>query len=241
MFSEHDGAGVASSDADSSRTTVADTASPALRRPDLLTRRTTRAPRPVEGRRDWALTAALIVTDAAMIALSFYASWAVRYQAEIGPEIEDVNYVAFSVFAPLIVALVPITLLLFAVGGLYRSRRGTEWFDDIPTVLKNCALATMTLYAGVALLRYPATSRLTFILAWLLSFGFAIVGRAVIQLITGELHRRGLGVERVLVVGGNNLGRIIMQNIAARGHLGYHVIGFVDDDRLGDFGRFRHL
>jgi exopolysaccharide biosynthesis polyprenyl glycosylphosphotransferase len=193
------------------------------------------------GRRDWVLTAVQLVADTLMIAFALFTSWAIRYVAEIGPEIEEINYVPFSVFAPLLAGLIPISLLTFAMSGLYRQRRGTEWFDDLPSVVRGTALATMSLFAGVALLRYPATSRLTFILAWLLAATFVVAGRALVQLVATLLHRRGVGVERVLVVGGNNLGRIIMQSLATRAHLGYQVIGFVDDDRAGDFGRFRHL
>jgi exopolysaccharide biosynthesis polyprenyl glycosylphosphotransferase len=200
-----------------------------------------RADGPSGGRRDWVLTAVLIVADALTIGLAFYASWATRYVAEIGPEIEDANYVPFSVFAPLLIGLIPATWLTFAVSGLYRQRRGTEWFDDIAAVFKSTSLTTMALFAGVSLLRYPATSRLTFILAWLLGFFCVVAGRAIVQLVATLLHRRGIGVERVLVVGGNNLGRIIMQSLATRAHLGYQVVGFVDDDRASDFGRFRHL
>jgi exopolysaccharide biosynthesis polyprenyl glycosylphosphotransferase len=192
-------------------------------------------------RRDWQRTVGLMVMDAVMVAASFYASWLIRYRFEVGPEIEEPNFVPFSVFAPLLVWLVPVSLLLFASSDLYRQRRGTEWFDEIPSVLRSTAFAVMSLFAAVALLRYPATSRLTFILAWLLSAAFVIVGRAVVQVVASTLHKRGVGVERVLVVGGNNLGRIIMQSLSARDHLGYQVVGFVDDDRLGDFGRFRHL
>jgi exopolysaccharide biosynthesis polyprenyl glycosylphosphotransferase len=206
------------------------------------------APRPAHrpdgqptGRRDWVVTAVLLATDAAMIAFAFYTSWAIRYVAEIGPEIEETNYVPYAVFAPLLIWLIPVSLVTFAMSGLYRQRRGTEWFDDIAPVVRGTALSTLSLFAGVALLRYPATSRLTFILAWLLSFTFVIAGRALVQLVATLLHRRGIGVERVLVVGGNNLGRIIMQSLATRAHLGYQVVGFVDDDRAGDFGRFRHL
>jgi exopolysaccharide biosynthesis polyprenyl glycosylphosphotransferase len=193
------------------------------------------------GHRDWILTAVLLVSDTLTIVLAFFTSWSIRYIAEIGPEIEETNYVPFSVFAPLLVGLIPVSLLTFAMSGLYRQRRGTEWFDDIPSVVRSTALSTMTVFAAVALLRYPATSRLTFILAWLLAATFVVAGRALVQLVATLLHRRGVGVERVLVVGGNNLGRIIMQSLAARAHLGYQVIGFVDDDRAGDFGRFRHL
>ncbi|MCC7368481.1 MAG: sugar transferase [Chloroflexi bacterium] len=200
-----------------------------------------RADGPSGGRRDWVLTVVHVATDAAMIVLAFFTSWAIRYVAEIGPEIEETNYVPFSVFAPVLLGLIPVSLLAIAFSGLYRQRRGTEWFDDIPSVTRSIALATMTLFAGVALLRYPATSRLTFILTWFTATLFVILGRAIVQLVASILHQRGIGVERVLIVGGNNLGRIIMQSLASRAHLGYYVVGFVDDDRAGDFGRFRHL
>src|SRR4051794_10437651 len=78
--------------------------------------------------RDWILTGVLVVTDAVMIAFALYTAWAIRYVAEIGPEIEETNYVPFSVFAPLLLGLIPATWLTFATGGLYRQRRGTEWF-----------------------------------------------------------------------------------------------------------------
>jgi exopolysaccharide biosynthesis polyprenyl glycosylphosphotransferase len=204
--------------------------------------RTGDRPDPVSGSgRRWALPVGLIASDALMVALALFTSWAIRYVAEIGPEIEETNYVPFTIFAPLLLGLVPLSLLTFAMSGLYRQRRGTEWFDDIPAVVRSTAFATMTLFAGVALLRYPATSRLTFILAWMLAAIFVIAGRALVQLIATLAHLRGVGVERVLIVGGNNLGRIIMQSLAARAHLGYEVVGFVDDDQAGDFGRFRHL
>src|SRR4029453_1736695 len=111
----------------------------------------------------------LLVADALMIALALFTSWAIRYVAEVGPEIEETNYVPFSAFALLLVGLIPVALLTFAMGGLYRQRRGAGWFDDIPSVVRSTALSTMAVFAGVALLRYPATSRLTFILAWLLA------------------------------------------------------------------------
>ena len=55
----------------------------------------------------------------------------------------------------------------------------------------------MSLFAGVALLRYPATSRLTFILAWLLAATFVVAGRALVQLVatllTSARRRRRAG------------------------------------------------
>jgi exopolysaccharide biosynthesis polyprenyl glycosylphosphotransferase len=55
------------------------------------------------------------------------------------------------------------------------------------------------------------------------------------------LHQRGIGVARTLVVGDNNVGRMIMQALAGRPHLGYEIAGFLSTDGATDFGRFRRL
>ena len=192
-------------------------------------------------RRHLPMLVALILTDSVAIAAAFYLSWYLRYVRELGPEIEEVNFVPFSTFFPLILWLIPILVFTYKLSGIYRTRRGIEWFDDIPAILRGTALGVMILFAGVALLRYPATSRLTFILVWVLTSVAVVVGRALVQVVLETLHKRGVAVERVLVVGGNTLGRMIMQSLQARGHLGYQVVGFVDDNRAGDFGRFRYL
>ena len=189
----------------------------------------------------WLLPAILVISDGLSISAAFYASWYSRYVLEVGPEIEEFNFLPYSVYFPLQLWLVTILVATFQLAGLYRARRGIEWFDDIPAIIRGTAVGMMVLFTGVALLRYPASSRLTFILAWVFSSIAVVLGRALVQLLLGELYRRGVGVERVLVVGGNNLGRMIMQSLVGRAHLGYQVVGFLDDDRLGDFGRFRHL
>jgi len=189
----------------------------------------------------WLSPAWLVIVDGLAISVAFYASWYTRYVAEVGPEIEEFNFVPYSVYFPLQLWLVAILVISFQLADLYRPRRGIEWFDDIPAIVRSTAVGVMALFAGASLLRYPASSRLTFILAWLFCSVLVVAGRACVQLILGALYRRGIGVERVLVVGGNNLGRMIMQSLAARGHLGYRVVGFLDDDRAEDFGRFRHL
>ncbi|MBA2446485.1 MAG: sugar transferase [Chloroflexi bacterium] len=204
------------------------------------------SPSPGDGRsrlrtRSWLLPAALVIVDSLAVSLALYLSWYTRYVAQIGPEIEDVNFAPYSVYFPLQLWLITLVVVIFQFAGLYRPRRGIEWFDDIPGVVRGTALGVMILFAGVALLRYPASSRLTFILVWLYAAVLVIAGRGWVQMALAMLHRRGVGVERVLVVGGNNLGWQIMSSLVARPHLGYQVVGFLDDDRDADIGRFRHL
>src|SRR5207302_6967402 len=84
-------------------------------------------------------------------------------------------------------------------------------------------------------------SRLTLIFAWVLITLLAVFGRAICLWGLGVLHQRGVGVERTVVVGDNTVGRMIMQALAARPHLGYEVAGFLATHGDTDFGRFRRL
>jgi exopolysaccharide biosynthesis polyprenyl glycosylphosphotransferase len=99
----------------------------------------------------------------------------------------------------------------------------------------------MLLFAGSTFVRYPAESRLTLIFAWGLITVLAVSGRAVCLWTLGMLHQHGFGVARTLVVGDNNVGRMIMQALAARPHLGFEIAGFLSTDGATDFGRFRRL
>jgi exopolysaccharide biosynthesis polyprenyl glycosylphosphotransferase len=62
--------------------------------------------------------------------------------------------------------------------------------------------------------------------------------------VIGRLHARGVGVRRTIIVGAGEIGRTVMRTVVARPGLGYHVIGFVDDNpKKGEtnIGRFEGL
>ncbi|MCB0082723.1 MAG: sugar transferase, partial [Caldilineaceae bacterium] len=68
--------------------------------------------------------------------------------------------------------------------------------------------------------------------------------RLAILLTLNRLRRYGVAVERTVLVGAGDVGRMVMRNIAAQPELGYQLIGFLDDNpHKGhtDIGRFRAL
>ena len=91
--------------------------------------------------RDWMLTAGLVADgrrDGRRCPST--SAWAIRYVARdrAGDRRDELRPVQrLRAAAP---RLVPVSLLPFAGSGLYRQRRGTEWFDDIPSVFRSTAL-----------------------------------------------------------------------------------------------------
>jgi exopolysaccharide biosynthesis polyprenyl glycosylphosphotransferase len=87
-------------------------------------------------------------------------------------------------------------------------------------------------------------SRLMFLWAGLLIVTLLSLSRLIKRWVWGSLMRRGISVDRVLIVGAGEVGRRLMRNIVAQPELGYRVIGFVDDDpekSRTDIGRFKAL
>ncbi len=184
---------------------------------------------------------ALIIADLAAVNLAFYLAWFARYRLGLVRDLDPGNYIEHDVYLPLQVALALVFVLILGVRGLYRLPRAASALDDVSTIFTASGLSLMVLFAGSTFVRYPAESRLTLIFAWLLMTVLVVIGRALCLWGLGALHQRGIGVARTLVVGDNTVGRMIMQALAGRPHLGYEVAGFLSVDGDADFGRFRRL
>jgi len=183
----------------------------------------------------------LVALDIALVNLAFYLAWFARYRLGLLLALDPGNYVEHEVYLPLQLSLSVVFASILGLRGLYRLPRAASALDDVSTIFTASGLSVMLLFAGSTFVRYPAESRLTLIFAWVLMTFLVVLGRANWLWILGALHQHGIGVARTLVVGDNTVGRMTMQALADRPHLGYEVAGFLSTDGDEDFGRFRRL
>ena len=184
---------------------------------------------------------ALVSADISAVNLAFYLAWFARYRLMLVVDLDPGNYVDHERYLPLQIALSLVFVFILGLRGLYRLPRAASALDDFSTIFTAAGLSVMLLFTGSTFVRYPAESRLTLIFAWVLITLLVVLGRAICLWLIGNLHQRGIGVARTLVVGDNTVGRMIMQALAARPHLGYEVAGFLSTDGQADFGRFHRL
>src|SRR5690606_32494095 len=71
-------------------------------------------------------------------------------------------------------------------------------------------------------------SRLLIVQAALLVIALIGLWRLALRFAQAQMRKRGIGVEKVLIVGAGSVGRSVLQTIVARPDLGFKVIGFVD-------------
>jgi exopolysaccharide biosynthesis polyprenyl glycosylphosphotransferase len=183
---------------------------------------------------------AMLAIDFVAISLAFYTAWYIRYVMQIGGDVDPGDYVDYSVYAPLQLVLAAFLPIHFAFARLYRLPMASI-VDIGVAVVYSASFSAILLYAGTAMLRYPASSRFTFFYVWALAIVAVLIGRALLGSLMGVLHRRGFAIERVLIVGDTNRGRMVMQGLAAQRNRGYQVVGFLGETAGEDFGRFRSL
>ncbi|HEV7666514.1 MAG TPA: sugar transferase [Chloroflexota bacterium] len=184
---------------------------------------------------------ALLMVDIGAVNLAFYLAWFARYRLSLVIDLDPGNYVEHDVYLPLQIALSLVFAFTIALRGLYRLPRAASALDDLSSIFSAAGLSVMIAFAGSTFVRYPAESRLTLIFAWALITILVLCGRLICLWVLGMLHQRGIGVSRTLVVGDNTVGRMIMQALAARPHLGFQIAGFLSSEGISDFGRFRRL
>jgi Undecaprenyl-phosphate glucose phosphotransferase len=183
-------------------------------------------------------TAAIfLLGDVIATAAAFFAAWGLRFQVEIVPLIQEVP--DFRQYLPLL----PVALLVWPIvlyfHGLYQVRRARSRMDELLTVLLATVLAAILLLAFTAAYRptlaHDSSDYLTFSRAFLALFAavnllLICTSRIILRSLLQRRLDRGLGLQRILVVGAGALGKEVTSKIHGHQEFGFRVVGFVDDD-----------
>lgn len=188
------------------------------------------------------LPAGLALLDAGLIYAAFVLAYWIRYSLKAGPQIHD--QIAFGAYQPLAVLLLGTMMPILVFKGAYRPRMTTEIADEFAVIFSTATITVAAIVVITAMLQQYQYSRGVIVYLWVLLVVLLALSRGVVRQIQGWAHRHGWGVRRLLVVGGTDVGKMVMQGVMSRRDLGYHLVGFVDHreaPHVRDFGRFRAL
>lgn len=189
-----------------------------------------------------------IVTDIVFINLAFAMAYVVRY---VWQWLRPVQFFEpYSDYLGQQIILTVLLVLTYRTTGVWRRRRGESWLDESARIVTATA-AGITLMMAVTFFLQPSPfSRLLIFWALLFIVVFIVTGRLLRRASLALLYRRGIGVDRALVVGVGETSRSVMRTLIARPDLGFNVVGYLDDGsgadngnlsripRLGDFSEF---
>lgn len=179
-------------------------------------------------------TITLVILDALLILAAFVLAYQLRFRIP-WPEVlvnqyPLSDYQGFLVFQ---VGAIVTTLFLYRQYYIPRSVSRVDQFYyvfagvSIGTLIA-VALSTLLFKNSDAILNY---SRGMIVYAWLLTILLITVGRILHQGARRFLRNRGIGEDRLLVVGTGETARIILQRILWTPELGYDLVGIVNGRR----------
>ncbi|MCX7682259.1 MAG: undecaprenyl-phosphate glucose phosphotransferase [Anaerolineae bacterium] len=187
----------------------------------------------------------VILSDIVLINVSMTLAYWIRYTLQW---FRDVSYHhPLSSYIPFYILFTALILIALHMDQVYRKWRGRAWLDHVYHIVNAAARATVVLFAVTFFLdvfRPFQYSRALFLEAGFLTALLLSLGRIVQSYIQSRMFARGVGVSRVIIVGAGEAGRTVMRTIVARPELGYHIVGFVDDNPdkgSTDLGRLRAL
>ena len=165
----------------------------------------------------------LVLTDAAMSLLAFFIAYLIRLWAR-GSEIGRSDY--------LLLAGIQLanTLVVFFFLKFYHRRHAALLMDEVYRLFGAVSVATLLTIAFVSFVFRDTLQiqRLMLLLAWAVGIITLTLGRIAHGRVQRVLQRRGIGAERVLIIGTGEVGRMIVQKIQHTPGLGYRIAGFVE-------------
>lgn len=177
----------------------------------------------MKGTRIW-FAISLMLTDMAMSALAFFVAYEIRL-ATRGPEIGPFRD---YVLPALIQSGAILTVFFFYK--FYHRRRAATLLDEAYRLVGAVSGATLITIAFISFVLRETLQyqRSMIVLAWGAGIVLIILGRALHGRVQRILQSRGVGAERVLIVGTGEVGRMVLQKFQQTPGLGYHVIGFIE-------------
>lgn len=169
----------------------------------------------------------LIIVDLFAFYLSLFIAWAFR--SEIMPYfITDLPFLHFSYLHFISFWWIPVIFIaFFSFESLYM--HNLPFWDETRDIVKSVSHASITLLAIVTLGKMgDIMSRLVLLNLWAVSVFIFPVFR-----LWGKkfLYHTGIWRERILVIGAGNAGRLVIEGLQREKHMGYEVIGLLDDDK----------
>ena len=187
------------------------------------------------------LTLGIVVSDLALINAAFIIAYWMRYSLGIGGAVEERFYISLGDYSSFQVILSLVLLSVYGLAGVYRQRQGVSFIDEAWKVLGATSIGMMLTLALVYIFRSFSYSRALVAFSWALIIFFICAARLAKHLIQAYLRRQGIGIRKVLVVGGDSLSKRVMHVIATEPNLGYKLVGFVQENGDEDMGRFKCL
>jgi exopolysaccharide biosynthesis polyprenyl glycosylphosphotransferase len=190
-------------------------------------------PLPVAINARWAerilLSIGLILVDLITVLIGFWLAFILRFEVGISWAYQyEVSPSGF--YQGLVFILAPTWLIVFWLFGLYDAKHLFSGIGEYSRVFNACTLGMMLVIFFTFLDVNFVIARAWMLLSWMLVTLSVASGRFVMRRVMRKMRARGRFLTTVLVVGANEEGRAIAEQLQANCEAGILIAGFVADE-----------
>lgn len=165
--------------------------------------------------------------DAAIINFSLIFAYYLRFKVFVF--ITPGSAPIFSQYAGTLIFITILWLAIFKLFGLYE-KKAIGIIDELALLFSSVTFSSLLLLGMLFLYRSFWFSRLVIVNAWVISFVLLLLLRLIFYVIKRMMLVRGIGANRVLIVGAGEMGQTIALRLLKDKSLGGIPIAFLDDD-----------
>ncbi len=178
-------------------------------------------------------TFALFFSDVLLTAVAFLLAYQLRVRISWPDPL--VNIAPLSRYSGLLVVHVLSVLSVLFFSGQYYIPRAASRIDQLYRIIAGVTLGTLVAIALTSLLYKNDEVLMDFprgmiFYNWFFTIFLLGTNRGVQNMVRNTLRKRGLGTDRLLVVGTGDTARIILQRILWSPQLGYDLVGVIAED-----------
>lgn len=170
----------------------------------------------------------LVIVDAIMVALAFRLAYILRFELSLAFfQLEVVPSYAF--YQSLVFLLVPLWLVVFAMTGLYNRQNLLGGTQEYSLIFRTTTTGFLVVIVAGFLEPALIIARGWLLVAWIFTFLFTSTGRFGVRRAIYQLRKRGLYLTPAVIVGANDEGRSLADQLLRAKRSGLKIVGFVDE------------
>ncbi|MFC1922873.1 sugar transferase [Chloroflexota bacterium] len=171
--------------------------------------------------------ASLVIVDLMMLGLAFRLAYYFRFELSISLFYQNINP-NIDFYQLVITILIPVMLIIFLFLGLYDRQKLLGGTKEYSMIFNGTTIGIMLVIAAGFLDPNFIFARGWLLLAWFFAFLFGAIGRFTIRRVVYALRQRGYYLSSAVIVGANNEGLSLAEQLTGWRASGFHIMGFID-------------
>ncbi|MBI4744402.1 MAG: sugar transferase [Actinobacteria bacterium] len=170
-----------------------------------------------------------LISDILMLALAFRFSFYLRFQSDLLSSLISEPALSVYFYTRTVYFLVPLIILVFYFYKLYDWHHLLGGSGEYTRVITAATISLFMIILLGFMIKIPAIARGWLLTAWISTSVFVVVARFLLRRLIYEQRKKGIFLSRTVIVGANEEGKTIAEEILKSPISGLKMVGFVDE------------